>query len=337
MENNIPPRRKRYRKTTEPALKQYIMNEHKQWEEVEFPVVIPTEKPAYRDALDYYLKGNPFLHHMDSEFSVNTIEEFYVKNKEEYIPLSDVLRSGVYSKRQKRKILRKNFNDWIKDYTREKHETIKVAESTFTMIGKVRFRRFGIFKQLLLILMFVVMMSFVYQQNNFVIRLFRPKIGSLILDSLATIFTKYRWAYYAINASLYGIILAVLVLKFIDGIQYDYQKQYGRAQRLLNNSKNILNRDFRRKSNHAKRYYLYKVLNNPYKYPPLRIEHVGETRMTIERFNNVSKQVIVSGAKIKRWNWFFALLRFILLSISYLGGIGLLGLIIFQLIKDFLN
>jgi len=326
------------RRSDAPTIKQYVLNANKQWEEVDFPISIPDEKPAYQDALDHYLKGNPFSHNLnESEFKVNTIEEYYVKDKDEYILLSDLMRSGQYSRRQKRKILKRNFNEWIKSYNKEKYESVKVAESTFTMIGKISFPRFGFIKQILFVMMFVVMISIVYHENNLVIRLFRPKVGNIVHNSLNSFFANYQWAQIAINISLYAIIVGILVLKFIDTVQNEYRKNYYRTQKMLKNAKNILNRDFRRKSQRARRYYLAKVLNKPDKYPPLRMDQVGESRMTLQRFNNVSKQVVVSGAKIKRWNWLFVSLRFILIWTSLLGGIGLLVLTIYQIIKDFLS
>lgn len=322
-------------KRKEPLVRQYGRNRDlNQWEEIEFPMVIPEVEPVYQEALDYYLKGNPFLHTLDSNFEINNLEQYYCFYKNQYIQMSDVIRNGQYRKFTQRKILNKNFKLWKKDYSQDKHETIKVVESTFAMIGDVKFNKFGPFKRLLLLLAFVLMMSIIYNQNELLIRVLGLKRGTAIVNSMDVYFDNNRWAIKFFNLSIYSIIGGFLYFKFRDTVLKDYQKNYNNARKILANSKSIINRDFKKKTRRAKKYYLNKVIRKPDKYPPLKIENVCQTKVNLNKFEKISSTVVVKGASIKKRQWLFNTLNYFFVILSFIGTLSLIILIIFLLVKD---
>lgn len=318
-----------------PQVRQYGINPKlKQWEEIEFPMVVPEVAPVYQEALDYYLKGNPFLHSLDSNFDIKTIEEYYCFYKNEYILMGDLIRSGQYSRFRQRKILKNNFKLWKKDYSQDKHETIKVVESTFTMIGQVDFKIFGIFKRLFLTLGFIFMVSLIYNQSNLFIRIFGVSRGQTLYDNFNTFLNNYLVLKKILNISIYAIVGAFLYFKFMDTVFKDYLKNYDNAQKILTNSKSILNREFKKKTRRVQRYYLTKVIKKPDRYLPLKIEHVCQTKVNLKDFQNISNTIVVKGAQIKKNNWLYDTFRYIFVGLSFIGMMSLFVLIIYIFIKD---
>lgn len=322
-------------KKNKPQVRQYGINPKlNQWEEIEFPMVVPEVEPIYQEALDYYLKGNPFLHSLDSNFEIKTIEEYYCFYKNEYILMGDLIRSGQYSRFRQRRILKNNFKLWKKDYSQDKHETIKIVESTFTMIGEVDFYIFGYFKRFLLILSFILMVSLIYNQNNLFIRLFGLNRGLVLFDNFNGLLDNHIWLRKLLNISMYAIVGSFLYFKFVDTVFKDYLKNYDNSQKILANSKSILNREFKRKTRRVQRYYLNKVIKKPEKYLPLKIEQVCQTKVNLKDFQNISNTIVVKGAKIKKNNWIYNSIRYFFVGLSSIGMLSLLVLIIFIFIKD---
>lgn len=218
---------------------------------------------------------NPFLFNTeDSNKMLIFFEDFYVKYKEKYILLEDVIRSDQFSPFEKKKILNNQLLVWKKDAERGIFESLKNSKECLLRCKKSNFKSIG--------------------PKCFVFLIIGIIIPILILMNIIPI-VLFEKQY--INMGCYGvIILSITGILFAIVQNYSgkkFESSFGKNKRLYNRIKKSIYKKLSKNCKFIKKYY-FKDINK---------KLFLKESISLEKINDVSKQLLLlkkSSAELEK-------------------------------------
>lgn len=219
--------------------------------------LIKANNKIIQDKLSSEIYDNPFLCELntyDSDLEIN-IERFCLMNNGQTCTVSSIVHSDYYNKKQKKKILKTQFNKWI-DEAKSKIDRINVlSKNTINVSKKCSFKTVNLLNKVLLftgIVLPIVLLLNVIPFINFT-----SKIHIIC-------------AIIVIVLSIVGLIFCFFQnrkKRIYDEKIYQHKKNH------ITNLKRI-KKDFKNKSKKLICYYSKGYKNNQFIKKPLRIEYI---------------------------------------------------------------
>lgn len=264
--------------------------------------MFPGNDNGSQTVLNSYLGTNPFLYNSKTaNVAVNSIEDFYIQDKSEKIALGDVIRNQRYSPRKRVKLIKKAFSNWKKDYISKKNQTFKENDKVVEVIGDISYLEYTWKAKLLLFIIFILLLFLVVTESIIWNGIKQGPIGYFFYRSIVGMYEKMGWLKIIGNIGIYLSLILIFYSSLYSYIIKDFRKNYKLAQSFLNNSESSISRQFNKKYNRAKRYYLKRINNKKYPFfPPLNIEEVEEGTMNITIFNDICRATIDRAYIVKK-------------------------------------
>lgn len=297
----------------EPVIKIYELNKGNKFKETnkEHPLLDEITSTEFAFAnhnltgeslLTNYLHTNPFLYNPETtDVVVHSIEDFMIEVKREKMAFGDVLRNPKFKPKQRKKIIKRAFKKWRKDYLQKKNQTFKENDKVVEIIGELEFSESSLKTKLLIGLVFVLLMFLVITDSLVWNVLKEGSFGYVIYKSITLMYEKMMWLKIVGNLGIYLTLILIFHSSIYAFIIKDFKKNYKLAQAFLNNSEKTISREFNKKYKKARRYYLKRINNKKYPFfPPLNIEEVQEGKMNIKIFNEICKATIDRAYVVKK-------------------------------------
>lgn len=281
------------------------VNDIKRYSELDELSYSPDKVAEFSDGVPEHINKllctNPFLFKKDesNEKYVVSVEDFFVRYKGRSYPLGTVIRTQLFTRRERKKIFKKNFSYWVKDAKHRMKNVFKESEKNIEIASKHNMINISFVNVFLLligiiipILLFSRIVDFLYIANNII---------------------KY---------TLIGC-MALSVLGLLFGILHNrkcraYKKYVGKQRRIHRKYTKEVNRDFKKNSKHFKKHYSSCFKNRIMKKPPLPIKRVVIGGEKIDYLENISVEISKRNMDIMRINeGFNPLYRFSVL-LSYI-------------------
>lgn len=252
--------------------------------------------------LNNYLHTNPFLHNpQTNNVIVHSIEDFIISTKHEEIAFGDVLRNPKFNPKQRKKIIKKAFKNWKKEYILKKNKTFKENDKVVEVIGEISYLEYSWKAKLILGLTFLVLLFLVITDSVVWNALKQVNFGYIIYKSVVQMYQNISWLKIVGNIGIYLSLILIFYSSIYSYIIKDFRKNYKLAQSFLTSSEVTISREFNKKYNKARRYYLKRVNDKKYPYfPPLDIDEVQEGIMNITIFNEICKATIDRAYVVKK-------------------------------------
>ncbi len=284
--------------------------------------------------LTNFLHGNPFLYNPETtEIKVYSLEDFIVKVKDQEYAFGDIIRNPKFSQRQRKKIIKKTFTNWKKEYTTKKNIVFKENDKVLEVIGDISYIEYSWKAKLLLAAIFLTLL-FLVITNSFVWNAFqKTSLGYFIHSGLVDMYSKMNWLSIVGNLGIYLSLILIFYSGIYTYIIKDFRKNYALAQSFLTNSEGTITRDFNKKYRKARKYYLEKVntKKHPY-YPPLHIEEVQEGKMNITIFNEICKVTVDRAYVVKKSKPYIRAAKLILEYSTYACSIVIVAMSLYSII-----
>lgn len=285
------------------------------------------------EAKSSYLKGNPFFHHLkQSPIAVETIEEYYCVYKKNYISIEELTRYAEYKPRIKRKILKKNFAIWKKDYLKEKKHVFKGIDQTFTMLQELEIKESKWLKRLGYIFLFVFLGMIQFNQLGVQEWLFGDENAIRIQQAYQDISVSLGFIPTVISIVFYSLFAWILIAHATDAIQKKYRVDQVYGKSLIEGSKSTLDKEFSKRYKKVFNYYLKRVVLNAKRNPPLKMDKVCPPS-SLENLEIVKNKLVDDGAKLKKNLWLIKTSRFVFFHLAIFGAIAVLLFQIFIIVK----
>lgn len=277
---------------------------------------------------------NPFLQNPNTQsVDVLSIEDFLIDVKGKKILFGDVINNPEYSLRTRKKITKRAFKEWRKEFQKHKKLTFKENEKVVSIIGEISFVKLNFKLKIFNLIIFLLILFLVTIDSNVweIIKL--SKFGNKIFIGLNSMYLKFGWLKQVGIITTYITLFLIFYNHFYSMMFRDFQKDYQLAKNFLNKSEGRITKDFNKKYNNARKYYLSKINNKkiPY-FPPLSMDQVQEGQINISIFNDICKKTIDRGYRVKKTRPYVVGIRFILQWTTYIGSIILVGMSLFFII-----
>lgn len=267
-------------------------------------------------------KTNPFLYNYDlkSDTSLHSIEEFVVLKGKKEIQFSKLVRTNIYRRNKRRRILKKNFKEWNKDVIKKlsdlkNYGSVQYANNRGIMISKVGVSSF--------IFIFVGFLFSICLLNT-VFSIIGPVEG-IFRDLL----------YYALLIIIFTLFASILVNKIISSSNRMFRKNKRHYKKELDKIEN----DFKNKYKFTYKYYLKNMPRNSSNFKKTQVV-IDHTSIRLDRIKSV-EEIVADGSKqlITRDKYsgsikFFRIIIIILLSIA---SLYIYGLAIYQIALNLLE
>lgn len=319
----------------EPVVKVYELNNNKfQLSKKEHPLldeITSTEFTFSKNDLTgesvytNFLYTNPFLYNPDTtDVIVHSIEDFMVDIKSEKIAFGDVIRNPRFKPKQRKKIIKNAFKSWKEDYLFKKNQTFKENDKVVEIIGELKFFEYSWKTKLIIALVFLLLLFLVVTDSFVWNQLKQFNIGYIVYKSITKMYEDTIWLKIVGNVGIYVNLVLIFYSSIYAFIIRDFKNNYKLAQSFLNSSEKTISREFNRKFQKAKKYYLKRVNNKKYPFfPPLSIEEVQEGKMNITIFNEICKATIDRAYVVKKTKPFIKALN-IILQFSGFASLGII-------------
>ncbi len=281
-----------------------------------------------------FLRTNPFLYNPETAlFPVLSIEEFLVNTGRQEIPFGDVIRNPDFTYGKRKKIIKKAFKTWNKDYNSQKDTAFIENDKTVEVIGEVSSLKFSLKSKLLLCFLFIFTVLVVGTNSYIWSRFTSSPIGSYFHRILLGMYESSTWLKVIGNLSVYIILVSIFYSFIYSLISRDFSRNYRLAQSYLDRSERTISRSYKKKWRKARKYYLKSIskTKNPY-FPPLEIESVQEGEINIAVFKQICQVLVDRAYKYKKSKPFITGLKNVLMTLCIVGAGILFVFIIFNLI-----
>ncbi len=298
--------------------------------------MFPNMDSSSDTVLNNYLRGNPFLYNPKTDtVVVNSLEDFIIKAKKEEIAFGDVLRNPKYSPHRRKRIIKTAFKNWKNEYNQKKNQTFKENDKVIEVIGDISYLEYSWKAKLVLLITFIVLLFLAVTDSALWNLIKQGTFGYTIYSSLVQMYTNMYWLKIVGNVGVYLCLFLIFYSSIYSYVIKDFRKNYKLAQSFLTNSEASISRDFKKKYNKARRYYLKRINNKKYPYfPPLGIEEVQEGKMNITIFNEICKVTIDRAYVVKRSKPYFSAVN---TTLRFLGYGCALVLVVMSLYNIIIN
>ena len=266
---------------------------------------------------------NPFLYNYDlsSNMSLKSIEDFYVKKGRKEILFEKLVRTNVFRRSKRQKILKKNFKIWENDVKKklldlQNYGAVQYNNNSDYLIKKVGFS------------------SYLFNFIGFLLAI------CLLNESIAMIGAfeglLYNLIQYSVMIFIFVFLCASLINKFINnsnGVFHRNKLHYDKEQEKI-----FL--DFKKKMKKTYDYYLKKMPRSAYNFekPQLLIDQTSIRMDNIQKVEDIvsdgTKQLVVRSKNIPSVKFSKAVITFLLVVASlYVYGLAIYRIALFYIEK----
>ncbi len=299
------------------------------------------KEPVYKSSdmsseslLTHYLHGNPFLYNPETaEVEVSSLEDFIIYVKGEPYAFGDTIRNPKFTKRQRKKLIKKSFSDWKKEYTTKKNVVFKENDKVIEVIGDISYIEYT-WKSKILIGTIFILLLFLVITNSFVWDVFKKtSLGYYMHSGLVSMYQDMNWLVLVGNIGIYVSLSLIFFSIIYSYIIKDFRKNYALAQSFLTNSETTISKDFKKKYRKARRYYLKRLNTEKHRfYPPIYIEDVQEGKMNITIFDEICKATVDRAYVVKKSKPYITTLKLLLEFASYGSSLVIVVMSLYSLI-----
>lgn len=298
---------------------------------------VATNANSYLAGLDNlkasYLRSNPFNFREDKTLvKIYSIEDYLIKIDNVELSFGDVIRNPYYSRRKKKKVVRKSFKTWNKDYFRQKNEAFKESAKSIAVIDDLVYPKIklGI---TILILICLVFLFFMTASSRFWDKFSLTPFGSYFKIIINGLYLDFPWLKLVVNISIYLVILLIFYSYFFSSYSSNFTKNYEMVESFLKDSKSVISKNYKKKYKKAYKYYK-KAVSNPKEphFAPLDIEEVQEGNVSVGVFKEASRSTVNRAYRFKKLKPILVFIKNILLILSFLGSLVVLGLLLYKMV-----
>lgn len=283
-----------------------------------------------------FLRGNPFMYNPETAlYKITSLEEYLIPVKKSEIAFGDAIRNPQLSESKRKKLIKKAFKIWNKDYLKQKAIAFTENDKIVEVIGEVSYLKFSWKSRILLYALFVFSLLMMGVNSRIWEFFARSGIGTYFHNLLLDLYQRFGWLKTIGSFSIYIILLSIFYASVYSIISRDFAKNYRLAQSYLDRSEKTISRSYRSRWKKARKYYLsfIRKKNNLY-FPPLEISSVQEGQVNIAIFKEICQVLVDRAYKFKKSKPFIIAFRniFIFLSIGLaatLFAFLIYGLILF--------
>lgn len=255
------------------------------------------------DQISSTLRINPFLPDAtSSQFQVNTLDEYYFTYKGENINLGLVIKNKNYTHRQKRKIIKYAFSNWIKDYQKLERDTTKGIREQVSLMDDIKYSRFPIlFILVFSLLMFINIMLFFSYNSVFQIG-FLAKWSSKINGRMLTNLTLDKVTAIAVSLNFLTLFFGFFHNKVLRQSRRQYMLTKNNVTFLYEQMKH----EFMSRAKAAKKYFLRSCRKRKYKpYPVTKIDMAEYSIENVKKYAENATMYTASFKKLSKKMRFF--------------------------------
>ncbi|MGD9604799.1 MAG: hypothetical protein AB7V00_01425 [Bacilli bacterium] len=280
-----------------------------------------------------FLKTNPFMYNSKtSAYQISSLEEFLVKVRKEDYALGDIARNPEFSKSKKRRLVKKAFKDWDKEYSTQKKNVFKESDKTIEVIGDVNFMNIQFGTKLLIVGLFLLMIFVISLDSYIWNKISQGNFGFRIHQSLMDLFNATSWLKLVANITVYILVLFIFYATIYSMVSMDFVKDHKLAVDYLKKSEKTINRDYKKKFQKARSYYLRIITSKKRYNPPYDIKNVEEGHVNITTFDNIRKVAIDRAYTLKKRRPLYVGLKNIFLFLSVGGSLTVIGYALFKVV-----
>lgn len=286
--------------------------------------VVATELPEEKARA---LRGNPFLYNAErSGTEVYSIEDFLVTYKKREYLLGDIIRNARFPLRVRKKVFKKTFRLWRRDYVKKKKQVFRENFRTVEVVKSIGNIKLPFYIELAIWAMFAAMIFIAGIDSPLWQKIARGRFGMFLREALDAMYASAPWLGIVANISIYLLIVLIIHSLFFRIIIKDYRKYYREANDYLTRSETQINREYKKKRKKAYKYYMryLKKKSTPY-YPPLDINEIQEGEVNIEVFDIVSKATVNRSYRLMKAEPALKVIKSILLILSIVGLVVVYG------------
>ncbi len=286
-------------------VKNYVLDENGNYHEVDnseedlekIYYINPEDLP---NEIKKALKNNPFLltHNPNIKAEIESVEEFYETINEEQKPLSYIIRDDSFSKKHKKRFLKKQFRKWKKEAFNNLKGLIEETKNRFLNTHSERYKKIN--SNQIFYLIFSLSLSLLYMFGVF------KFIEDNKIDNIIGIST---------------IILSIICLTFtflqkfkISKFDTELINHFNEYERYYKISKRKISKNYKKMI----KYYSKSYLNNHFGKDPYPIKNIYIDMKTFERIQANNKDIIKIYNNILKENTGFNIYYHIPLILSYL-------------------
>jgi len=278
------------------------------------------------------LRGNPFLYKDNRNSEIYSIEDFLVVYKRKEILLGEVIRNNNYPLKTRKRIFKKAFKLWYKDYTKKKNQTFRENFRTIEVIKGIGNVKFPVLMELAIWIMFIAMIFIIGIDSQLWNNISSGNFGLFLQTALNSMYNSSPWLKTIGYATVYILMVLIVYSLFFHTVIKDYKRYYQKSRCYLDDSENQINRDFKKKRKKVYKYYKRNLKkNNPY-FPPLSIKEVQEGEVNIATFNTISKATVNKSYRLMKFEPILKYIKKILLFLCIGGFLFVYGYSIISVI-----
>jgi len=280
-----------------------------------------------------FLRGNPFMYNSKTAaYQITSVEEYLIKIRKQEMAFGDVLRNPEFTRRKRRKLIKQAFQTWDKQYNTQKKTVFTENEKTVDVIGDVNFMKISLGMKLLIIFLFGLMIFIISTDSFLWEKIAEHNFGFRIYNQLIGIFEGASWLKIVGNLTTYLLILFIFYAAIYTMISTDYVKEYKMAQNYLKKSEKTISRQYKKKSQKARKYYLSYINSKKPFIAPLDIKAVEEGQVNIATFDRVRQVTVDRAYKLKKSRPIYVGIKNIFLFLSVGGAATVIGYALFKMI-----
>jgi hypothetical protein len=283
-----------------------------------------------------FLKGNPFLYNpATAPYQISSLEDYIISAKKEDIAFGDVIRNPRFSPRTRKKILKKAFKTWNKDYSEKKSVAFTESDKLIDVIGEVKYLQYSWKMKLISIVLFFVMLFIIGTDSYLWERLKMGSFGYFLSQALIQMFETSYFLKAIANITIYVILILIFYLTAYGYISKDFRRNYQLSQEYLKESEKKISFEYRRKFRKARRYYLSLInrKKQPY-FAPLSIEEIEEGEVNITTFNTICKVTVDRAYRFKKQKPYIIFVKNILLLASIVGSLVVFAFSVYHILLN---
>lgn len=267
-------------------------------------------------------KTNPFLYNYDlkNDISLHSIEEFVILKGKKEIQVSKLVRTNIYRRNKRRRILKKSFKEWNKDVTKKLSDLKNYGSVQYANNKGIVLPKIGIASFIFIIIGFLFSICLI---NN-IFEIIGPVEG-VFRDIL----------YYALLVIIFTLFASVLVNKIIRTSNLLLKSNRKHYEREFSQ----LELDFKKKYKYTYKYYLKNMPRNPdhFKKTQVVIDH---TSIRLDKIKSVEEIIADGSMQVitrDKYSGSVKFFKWIIIFLLTVASLYIYGLAIYQIALNLLE
>ncbi|HNZ50403.1 MAG TPA: hypothetical protein PLO88_01675 [Bacilli bacterium] len=280
-----------------------------------------------------FLRTNPFMYNSKtSAYPITSIEEYLVKVRKSEFALGDIVRNPDLSKTKKRRLVKRAFKNWNKDYNTQKSRAFSDSDKTMEVIGGVNFMKISFATKLVMMVLFLLMIFIVSLNSYLWMKIAQTNFGFRLRQNVMDLFNTTAWLKMLANLTIYVLVMFMFYATIYSMVSKDFVRNHKMAINYLKKSEKAISRAYKKKFKKAKTYYLKMIGSKKRSHPPLDIKKVEEGQINITTFDNIRKVTVDRAYTLKKHRPLYVGLKNIFLLLSFGGSLTVVGYALYKIV-----